>query len=91
MGRTATRHLRIAGDLSLRAAPGVVVASRRGWDEPVLTIGPPGADVLAELVDRGSLTDDELAVILPQPGQAEAVVAALEQAALVVWEGLGNG
>ena len=69
-------------DHSYRPTRDGIVACRRGWDEPVLTVGPPAAGLLLALGRVDSLSCSEVAALLDDD-EPDAIVAALTEAGLV--------
>jgi hypothetical protein len=86
MERAATSKLRLAPDHSFRAMADQMVACRRGWSEPVLTVGQPGSALMKTLFSSGPMLLAGLAASLPAATNIDELVEALAEAGLVEWE-----
>jgi hypothetical protein len=86
MERAATSKLRLAPDHSFRAMADQMVACRRGWSEPVLTVGQPGSALMETLFRNGPMLLADLAASLPAETTIDELVEALAEAGLVEWE-----
>jgi hypothetical protein len=86
MEGAATSRLRLASDHSFRELPDQMVACRRGWSEPVLTVGPPGSAVMKSLFRRGPMLRRDLSASLPVGTDIDELIEALAEAGLVEWE-----
>lgn len=85
MAGAATSKLRLAPDHSFRELPDQMVACRRGWSEPVLTVGPPGSTVMKSLFHRGPMLVRDISATLPVGTDIDELVDALAEAGLVEW------
>jgi hypothetical protein len=86
MEGAATSKLRLAPNHSFRELPDQMVACRRGWSEPVLTVGPPGSAVMKSLFRGGPLLLPDISVSLPVGTDVDELIEALAEAGLVEWE-----
>lgn len=86
MEGASTSKFRLASDHSFRELPDQMVACRRGWSEPVLTVGPPGSTVMKSLLRDGPLLLQDLSTSLPVETDTDGLITALAEAGLVEWE-----